>query len=167
LRRPGSLIRTFTAIALLTWSFGARALAAKAQKAELTRQEHKCLAAPTIDGVMQCYDTSDALILYDAVPPREFDGPKAVRADLQPVYGNFKSLKYEFLNEHVVTEGKLGVTYGVVHFSGTDKGGKPVDLTWRATSVWRKENGKWKIIHQHLSFPVDAATGKADIKSKP
>ncbi len=45
--------------------------------------------------------------------------------------------------------------------------GKAVDMTWRSTNVWRKENGTWKIIHAHCSVPVDMATGKADMQSKP
>jgi ketosteroid isomerase-like protein len=38
--------------------------------------------------------------------------------------------------------------------------------TYRVTNVWRKENGKWKVIHIHISFPTDMATGKADMQSK-
>ena len=38
---------------------------------------------------------------------------------------------------------------------------------FRFTDVLRKMNGKWLIVHEHLSFPVDPETGKADFLSKP
>ena len=49
----------------------------------------------------------------------------------------------------------------------TDKDRNRLKLTFRVTDVWRKTNGKWLIIHEHTSFPVDYATGKADFLSKP
>jgi ketosteroid isomerase-like protein len=40
-------------------------------------------------------------------------------------------------------------------------------MTFRVTDCLRKIGGKWKIAHQHISFPVDMASGKADMQSKP
>jgi ketosteroid isomerase-like protein len=141
------------------------AIAADA-KAEILAVERKCLSATTLDDGMKCYDPTDKLILYDADTPRESDGAQAVRAHFAPAYG-FKDLKMTMTDEHVVTDGKLALTNGIVHMTGTDKNGKPVDLTWRSTNVWQKEKGGWKIIHEHNSFPVDLVTGKPDLQSKP
>ena len=63
--------------------------------------------------------------------------------------------------------GKLGFGHNIQHFSGTDKNGKPIDLTFRVSDGYKKINGKWMIVEEHLSFPVDIATGKADLSSKP
>jgi ketosteroid isomerase-like protein len=49
----------------------------------------------------------------------------------------------------------------------TDKEGKQVQLAVRVTDVYRKSQGKWLIIHEHVSVPVDLATGKPDVLSKP
>ncbi|MGD0120844.1 MAG: nuclear transport factor 2 family protein [Candidatus Binatus sp.] len=160
------LAGTFAVVTLLAWSFGAQALAADA-KAELIEREHKCNEAPTLDEALECYDSSDDLVVYDINTPREFDGPKALRADFQPFFDNFKNPKYEYSNERVIIAGKLAFTNLIVHMTATDKSGKAVDMTWRATNVWRKENGTWKIIHAHYSVPVDMASGKADMQSKP
>ena len=43
----------------------------------------------------------------------------------------------------------------------------PIDMTLRVTDVLRKIKGKWLIVHEHDSVPVDVATGKADLTSKP
>ncbi len=161
-------LRHFGAVAaaLALLSFAAQALAADA-KAEITNFERKCIAATTADQMMDCFDDSDELVLYDIGTPREFDGPKAVRADFQNVFDNYKNMKIEFVSLHVVTDGKMGLANGIEHMTATDKNGKPVDMTFRATDVLRKKEGKWKIIHSHVSFPTDLATGKADLQSKP
>ncbi len=36
-----------------------------------------------------------------------------------------------------------------------------VTLTFRMTHGWRKVDGQWVIVHEHWSYPVDAATGVA------
>ena len=165
MRKSRAFVGALVAAALIAWGFGAQALAADA-KAKLIEREHQCLAAQTLDDEMECYDPSDGLVLYDANTPREFDGPKAARDNFAPAYTDIKNFKYDISNEHAEIAGKLAFTYGIVHLTGTDKSGKPVDLTWRSTNIWRKENGKWKIIHEHNSFPVDMASGKADMQSK-
>ena len=115
---------------------------------------------------MDCYDNSDELVVYDMGTPREFDGPKAVRGDFQSFFDN-ENLKIEYVGLHIVTDGKMGLANSVQRLTATDKSGKPVDMTFRETNVWEKKDGKWKIIHEHISFPVDLASGKADTQSKP
>ena len=149
----------------MAFSFGGKALAADS-KAEITELEHKCAASSNIDELMDCYDNSDALVVYDAGTPREFDGAKAVRGDFQNFLDNNKNFKVEFISLHVVSDGKMGLANSIQRFTGSDKSGKPVDTTFRITDVWRKQDGKWKIIHMHVSYPIDMATGKADMQSK-
>ena len=67
----------------------------------------------------------------------------------------------------VTTNGKLGFGHNIQRFSGTGKDGKPLDLTIRVSDSYKKINGKWIIVEEHLSFPVDLATGKGDLSSKP
>jgi hypothetical protein len=45
--------------------------------------------------------------------------------------------------------------------NGPWKDWMPLDLTVRVTDIYRKVNGKWPVIHEHVSWPVDLATGKA------
>jgi ketosteroid isomerase-like protein len=49
----------------------------------------------------------------------------------------------------------------------TAKDGSKTHLVVRATDVLRKSNGKWHIVQEHNSVPVDPATGKADLLSRP
>src|SRR5256885_1812229 len=51
--------------------------------------------------------------------------------------------------------------------SGTLKGGLKDEMWVRITSGLRKINGKWLIVHDHVSVPVDFVTGKAVFDLKP
>ena len=163
--RSGGLFGAVAA-ALMALGLAGQALAADA-KAQVTDLEHKCAAATTTDEIMDCYDNSDDVVVYDIGTPREFDGPKAVRGDFQKFFDNSKNGKIEFVSMHVVTDGKMALAESVQHYTGTDKSGKPIDMTFRVTDVWRKEKPGWKIIHSHISVPVDLASGKPDMQSKP
>jgi ketosteroid isomerase-like protein len=166
MRKSEIVVGTIAAALIMTLGFGAPARAADS-KAQIEDLEHKCAAAKTVDELMACYESSDDLEVYDVGTPREFDGTKAVRGDFQNFFDNIKNPKVEFVALHVVTDGKMGLANSIQHFTGTDKAGKPVDMTFRVTDVWRKIDGQWKIIHTHVSFPVDMASGKADMESKP
>jgi ketosteroid isomerase-like protein len=48
-----------------------------------------------------------------------------------------------------------------------DPKGAPVDMTVRLTDVYRKQGDVWLIVHEHVSVPVDLATDKGDLASKP
>jgi ketosteroid isomerase-like protein len=165
MRKSRSFAGILAAVALTAWGFGAQALAAES-KAEITELEHKCAAATTADQVMGCYDTSNDLVVYDLMTPREFDGADAVRTDFQNGFSAFRNPKVEFINLHVISDGKMGVAESVQHMTATDNSGKPIDMIFRVTDVWRKEKGGWKIIHSHISVPVDMASGKPDMQSK-
>ena len=67
----------------------------------------------------------------------------------------------------IATDGNLGYSHSIQHVSGTDMKGQPLNLTVRVTDAYRKINGKWLIIHEHVSVPVDMETGKPDLSSKP
>lgn len=165
MRKSGTLVGTAAAALILAWGFAAQAVAADS-KAQITDLEQKCAAATTVDELMGCYTTKGDLVVYDLGTPREFDGVKAVRGDFQNFFDTIKNPKVEFVSLHVVTDGRMGLANSVQHFTGTGKDGKPVDMTFRVTDVWQKIAGKWKIIHTHVSFPVDMATGRADMQSK-
>jgi ketosteroid isomerase-like protein len=141
-------------------------VAAADPKNEIEALEHKCAEATSVDQLMTCYAPGDDLVVYDIGTPREFDGQKAVRADFQNFFDTVKNPKVEFVSLHVVTDGKMALANSVQHFTGTDKSGKPADMTFRVTDVWQKQEGQWKMIHTHVSFPTNMASGKADMQSK-
>ncbi len=164
------LVEMVAAAILVSVSFASEVHSADAI-AQITRLERRCAiagVAGTVDKAMECFDTSDDLVAYDVFTPREFDGWNAVRRYYQNYFGSgVKNAKIAFIRLRVVTDGKLGFTHSIQHFTAVDRNGRAIDAIVRVTDVWRKQNGTWKIILTHASFPVDPATFKADLQSKP
>ncbi len=124
--------------------------------------------AKDVNGIMAAYAPDDSLIVFDAIPPRQYIGASAYRKDYEDMLAGLPGpIHCEVSDWKIDTEGNLGYGHGFYHTVGTDKNGKTVDFTIRLTDVYRRINGKWLIVHEHSSWPVDFATGKADITSKP
>jgi len=64
-------------------------------------------------------------------------------------------------------DSNVGFGHSIQHLVGTNTQGRPIDLTVRVTNGYRKIDGNWLIVHSHVSVPVDLATGKPDLSSKP
>ena len=80
-----------------------------------------------------------------------------------------ESIQRRFENAFLIGMGSesLGAIFGVDHWTVTDVQRKITDMTFRFTDVLTKKHGKWLVVHEHVSFPVDPATGAADFSSKP
>lgn len=64
----------------------------------------------------------------------------------------------------VQAEGNIGFSSLVENYVGHLRdSGDHVSLTFRMTHGWKKVDNEWLIVHEHWSFPVDAATGQARI----
>ena len=154
----------------LTASLGADALGAD-ERAALEARERSCAAAGAIGGVeqaMECFSSRPEVVAYDVFTPFEFDGPEAIRRYFKKFFATgYKNVKLEFVSLHVATDGTIGYTNSTQHFGAVAPDGSTLDGIARVSDVWRKENGRWKIILTHASFPVDPATFKAELHSKP
>ena len=69
------------------------------------------------------------------------------------------------LTIHVV--GTIGYGHSVQTGELTRKDGTKVSFVLRTTDIYRKTNGKWLIVEEHTSFPVDLETMKVDPLAKP
>ena len=124
--------------------------------------------AKDINAIMTVYVPDESLFVFDVIPPRQYVGAKAYKKDWEDFFAPFPGpVEYEMSDLSITTEGNLGFSHNIDHFMLTDKEGKKLELTTRTTDVYRKINGKWLIIHEHVSVPVDLVTGRADLSSKP
>jgi ketosteroid isomerase-like protein len=57
--------------------------------------------------------------------------------------------------------------HALERLTGKMKNGQSMDMWNRATSGLRKINGKWLIVHDHISVPANFDTGKAEMGLKP
>ena len=150
-------------------AFGAPAWADAA--ADIRALEDRFIAAfkaKDLDAIMKVYAPDRTLVVFDVVPPRQYVGAAAYRKDWQAFLGNFDDpITVELTDLGVAADRNLAYSHSIQHVAGTDKQGKKLDLTVRVTDVYKKAHGRWEIIHEHVSVPVDLATDKPDLASKP
>jgi ketosteroid isomerase-like protein len=165
--RVAAAIVTCVAIFGAAWLAHASSSDEAAIKA-LEDQFIKAVAAKDVDGIMASYEHGDDLFVFDLIPPRQYVGWDAYKKDWQGVIDGCKGpVKATLSDLNVSTDHHLAVGHNIQHFSCTGADGKPLDMTMRVTDAYRKSGGKWLIVHEHISVPVDLATGKADLTSKP
>lgn len=150
---------------LLSVSLNANAAGNAKDEAAIKAVEHKLIASTSADEAMKYYDQNDVDV-YDFVPPLQYSGATAVHGDFDNFFANAKNLKGDFVELVVVTDGKLGMARSIQHFTWTDKDSKAQEATIRVTDVFHKVGGNWKIIHSHISVPVDPKTGQGQMNLK-
>ena len=118
--------------------------------------------AKDLDKMMSFYDHSASLVAYDVVPPVQYTGWDSYKKDFGDFFALFDGpISDEVSDMAIVAEGNLGYSRMVEHVTRKQKNGQPMDMVVRVTDVYRKNKGKWLIIHEHVSVPVDLDSGKA------
>ena len=124
--------------------------------------------AGDVDAIMKNYVPGKSLVVFDVVPPRQHLGADAYRRAWVGFFASFKGTPRIAITDLGITvDGNLGFSHSIQRVLGTDKQGHPIDRTVRVTDGYRKVGGDWWIVLEHISVPVDLATGKPDLASKP
>jgi uncharacterized protein (TIGR02246 family) len=156
-------------VALSIMAFGAPARAdARADIRALEERFVAAFKAKDVDAIMKVYAPDQTLVVFDVVPPRQYVGAAAYRKDWQTFLDSFEGpITVELTDLDVGADRNLAYSHSIQRVAGTDKQGKKLDLTVRVTDVYKKDRGRWILIHEHVSVPVDLDTGKPDLTSKP
>lgn len=118
--------------------------------------------------VMDLYAPDTDVLIYDVVPPRQFSSKGNWQQNVTGYFASFDGpagLEIEELN--VTASGDLAYANMIQHFFGKQKAGGQIDLRARVTDVYRKIRGRWYIVHEHVSVPVNISNGQADLQSRP
>ena len=123
--------------------------------------------AKDLDAIMKAYAPGQALVVFDVVPPRQYVGAAAYRKDWRTFLGSLDGpVTVELTDLDVGVDRNLAYSHSIQHVTGSDKQGKKLDMTLRVTDVYQRIRGRWLVIHEHVSVPVDLDTGTPDLASK-
>lgn len=94
----------------------------------------------------------------------EIRGLDHVYKDNVRQFGKIRNITTGFPIIDARASGDCGFVFSQQHFHCENVGGGEVSITTRQTDCFVREDGVWKLIHQHLSLPVNMETGQAIMK---
>jgi len=126
----------------------------------------QALRAKDLAGVMAVYAPN--IVSFDLGPPLRYVGADQKRGAWQDVFAAFPGpIAYEVRDLNVMTHGELAVVHSLNHISGTLASGHITDLWLRWTACFRRIDGLWLVVHDHVSIPADVAQGQALLHLTP
>ena len=169
MKKFSAIIFLQIACILLFWMPSARTSQNdEAEIRQLLDRWAKAARSKDLTGIMSIYEPGDELIAYDIVPPLQYTGYEAYKKDYQEFLDQFQGgIEIEYRGLKVVAGDNVAFSRGLERMSGTLKDGEKFDTWVRFTECYHKHHGHWRAIHDHISVPVDLATGKANLNLKP
>jgi len=123
--------------------------------------------AKDVKTIMTCFVPDQSLLVFDLIPPREYRGAAACTKDWQDFLAAFPGpIQVQMTDLSVTADGKVGFGHRIDHLALNDKDGKTTHYVVRVTHGYRKMDGKWLIVHEHASVPVDMASNKPVYESQ-
>jgi ketosteroid isomerase-like protein len=108
------------------------------------------------------------VLSYEHVHKLAYKGRDEIREVCQEGFdaapGEFQ---WDIPDLEVVTAGDLAVTWGLNRMRFEKPDGTSTTIYSRGTRIFQKIDGRWQLVHSHLSYPFDPQTGKALTGLKP
>ena len=109
-----------------------------------------------LDKAAKYYAKDADLIFYD-IAPLKYNDWAEYRAGVQKGFFDVISsgkLTPNLNDLRVTRRGNIAWTTLTFHLSATPKAGGSMELDARHTAIWEKRDGKWLIVHEHVSVPL-------------
>lgn len=121
------------------------------------------LRAKDIDGLMAHY--APDVLLFDLMPPLQYDGAEAYRKLWEKCFSfcDETTASYEVRDLKITISGDLAFSHGF-HQMSTNSGH---EMCMRLTSCYRKIDGRWLVVHDHFSVPIDMEGNKPLMNLQP
>jgi ketosteroid isomerase-like protein len=141
-------------------------LVAEALIRQRVEEAVKAIRSRNIDAVMAIY--SPDIVSYDIGPPLRYAGAEGKRQAWEEVFDAYTGpIAYEVRDLKVTAEGEVAFVCSVNYVHGTLSNGHVTDLWLRWTACFRRIDGAWLIVHDHVSVPADLVHGQAVLNLTP
>ena len=126
----------------------------------------KAIRAKDIDRVMSLYAPN--IVSFDLNPPLRYAGTDNKRRAWQEFFAIYTGpVAYEVRDLNITTDGELAFVQSLNHVKGTLASGHITDLWVRWTACFRRIDGVWLVVHDHVSVPADLEHGQAVLNLTP
>jgi ketosteroid isomerase-like protein len=122
---------------------------------ELIREYYEAWSTANPDKPAPMYAKDADLVFYD-VAPLKYTGWDEYKVGVQKnLFDAMASGSLTPKDDLKVTRrGNIAWTSVTAHFSAKMKDGKAMEADIRHTAIWEKRGGKWLIVHEHVSAPM-------------
>lgn len=120
----------------------------------------KSIRAKDLDGVMAAF--APDVVSFDLGPPLQHGGGEAFAKRWRELFDSYAgTLDYEVRDLSIIAGDDVAFSRSLNHVRGTLKNGQKAARWLRWTACYRKRGGKWLILHEHVSAPIDVRNGTA------
>ena len=126
---------------------------------ELTQQWLKAVHARDAEAVMACY--ADDVIAYDLFTPTKVTGVGDYRKNYEMWFQCCQGpMNYEIKELDIVAGDEVAFCRSLNRMTGPNPEGKEEETWIRVTVCFQKQAGAWKVVHEHVSVPLDMESQK-------
>jgi ketosteroid isomerase-like protein len=107
-------------------------------------------------------------VAFDIVPPLQDVGKDTYKKTWEKAFAFFQDpIEFETRDLTITACSDVAFSRQLLRLQATMVNGQKVDRWERLTFCFQKIDGKWLIVHEHVSVPADLLTGKAALDLKP
>ncbi len=126
----------------------------------------RAIRAMDLEGVMALY--APDIVSFDIQPPLRHVGAAAKRNNWVDVFATYQPpLDYEIRDLRLAVGDDVAFAYSLNRIGGTLRNGRRSDAWVRWTACFHKVDGAWLVAHDHVSAPLDFASGRALLDLAP
>jgi len=115
------------------------------------------------DHVLSFYAKGADMRFFDFMTPLEWSGDE-LEQHFKDIMANYSG-QIELLDMKIHAASDLAAVTSIQRMTGIGPKREPYTLVLRVTDILVRKDGSWKFVHQHVSIPVDWATGVADFQA--
>ncbi|MES2857397.1 MAG: nuclear transport factor 2 family protein [Bdellovibrionota bacterium] len=126
----------------------------------------EAFVAGDIERILKLY--SPDVVAFDMMPPLSFNGIEEYKKAWEQAAKSAKApWVLERKDEKIYTSGDIAFVHHLLLCGGTMEDGKTQSGWTRHTMGLKKTDGRWLIVHDQFSVPVDMKTGRGLMELKP
>lgn len=111
---------------------------------------------------------AEDIVSYEHTAPLEVRDISAMRRECAKGFAQAgPEFRWDIPDHTIIVRGDLAVAYGLNRMVSRENGKVTSEMWSRGTRVLRRRDGRWRMIHQHVSFPIDGETGEVRLDLVP
>lgn len=102
---------------------------------------------------------AEDVVTFDIAPPFETRGRDAIKKRWEVWPASFDGpIGYRMDRLSLRVAGDTAFVHSINHITGRRRNGEDTNMYLRATVGLRREQGRWVVVHEHISVPIDMDT---------